>query len=457
MEPTPGRSDSWPHTGRLMPWLVAVFLGMIFLVPFDSLRLPVPLPVDSALDRFLLPLMALVWICGALAMRRAVNPLPRTWISFAIGFFVAIALTSVLINAGSLQTSGDLQVGWKGLATLISYIAFFFLVATTIRQSELRSFGNLIVVLACITAAGTVLEYRTGVNIFRDVTEKLAVGGATLAPPPPRSAADVASRPEIIGPARHGLAVCTMMAFALPIAIERAFRSLGLRRIMWLLAMGLIVAGGVATLRKTALVLPLAVVLVIVAYRPRQTLRVILPTAVALVVLVQLLAPGAIGKLAGELSPSHFDNNTSTQGRISDYEAVRPDILYHPLLGRGFGTYLPSENRFVDNEYIVTTITTGIIGVVAYLLMVVAVMTVAHRSIKARDPALSGVALAASAGAFAYGIAGFLFDEFGFPQAPFLFFFTAAVVAVAATSDKSAVPARYRLLNRAVIPSTPTP
>jgi hypothetical protein len=36
--------DAWPHTTRLMPWMFAVFLTMVWLVPFDKIILNVPTP-----------------------------------------------------------------------------------------------------------------------------------------------------------------------------------------------------------------------------------------------------------------------------------------------------------------------------------------------------------------------------------------------------------------------------
>ena len=46
-----GTEDAWPHTRRPLPWLFALFLAMLYLVPFDSIHLKVSLPVSSDLDR----------------------------------------------------------------------------------------------------------------------------------------------------------------------------------------------------------------------------------------------------------------------------------------------------------------------------------------------------------------------------------------------------------------------
>ena len=41
----------WPHTTRILPWLAAAFLLMLWLVPFDSITAPFSLGADSKLDR----------------------------------------------------------------------------------------------------------------------------------------------------------------------------------------------------------------------------------------------------------------------------------------------------------------------------------------------------------------------------------------------------------------------
>ena len=40
--------DAWPHTTRLLPWAFAVFLAVLWLVPFDSIELLVPSPSTSS-------------------------------------------------------------------------------------------------------------------------------------------------------------------------------------------------------------------------------------------------------------------------------------------------------------------------------------------------------------------------------------------------------------------------
>ena len=56
------RAADWPHTTRLLPWALVGFLAMLWFIPFDSIYLPLGLPVDATLDRPLLVLLVGLWL-----------------------------------------------------------------------------------------------------------------------------------------------------------------------------------------------------------------------------------------------------------------------------------------------------------------------------------------------------------------------------------------------------------
>ena len=46
-----GKRDSWPHTTRVFPWMIALFMTFVFLTPFNDIQLNASLPVELRLDR----------------------------------------------------------------------------------------------------------------------------------------------------------------------------------------------------------------------------------------------------------------------------------------------------------------------------------------------------------------------------------------------------------------------
>ena len=78
------RSDDWPHTTRLMPWLLAGFMATVFLIPIDGTELKVHLPVDSKPDRFLIMAMAGLLIIKALLPKKTGERRGRRRMTFAM-------------------------------------------------------------------------------------------------------------------------------------------------------------------------------------------------------------------------------------------------------------------------------------------------------------------------------------------------------------------------------------
>ena len=52
--------------------------------------------------------------------------------------------------------------------------------------------------------------------------------------------------------------------------------------------------------------------------------------------------------------------------RTADYDAVRPDLWTHILLGRGYGSYDPQTYRVLDSEILGPLVETGVLGLLAY-------------------------------------------------------------------------------------------
>ena len=73
---SPEGDDDWPNTTRLLPWLLAGFVAIIWLVPFNSIELNASLPIDLTLDRLVLPFVVVAWILALAAGGRAAPRYP---------------------------------------------------------------------------------------------------------------------------------------------------------------------------------------------------------------------------------------------------------------------------------------------------------------------------------------------------------------------------------------------
>src|SRR3954452_6139939 len=203
--------DAWPHTGRLLPWLIAVFLVVVLVTPFDSTELRVGgLPVDAKLDRLFILVITATGIGTYFAGGTAAPRWRRSGIGLAILAFVGLPIASLLINAGALIQGNEMSLGMRKLSILLSWAVLFFVVATSIRPHELRAFGRLVVIAACVTAVGVLWEYMTGHNLFFDWWKAIVPDSTFNVRPEPTTTNQFVKQP-VTGPRQHALAMAAAM------------------------------------------------------------------------------------------------------------------------------------------------------------------------------------------------------------------------------------------------------
>jgi hypothetical protein len=423
----------WPRTTRLLPWTLAGFLAMLFLIPFNSTDLPIPLPLDATLDRPLLIFLFGLWVISMSTLvgvrRLGFGPVHR-----AIAIFGLIAVVSIVLNYDTLERLGQSQMAVKKLALLFSYGFLFLIAASSIRPSEVPRFVKFMVGLATVTSIGLIVEYRMGTNFFYDWSKHVLPG---VTPPAELGTYDSIGRKTIVGPTTHPLAAAMMLSLVLPFALVGALRSPERRgRIIYGLAAAVMLGGAMATQRKTAFVVPSISILALTAYRPRLMVK-LLPLAAVVVVMIHVAAPGALGGVV-QLKPSAFTGVLTTQDRVNDYDAIVPEIANHPLIGRGYESYDQKQYRILDNQYLTLIVNVGILGVLAYLGVMGAAFVLAHRCSRARDPDKAWFGVPAAAAIIGITVGSALLDTLALPQLPYLFVFLAAFATISARGLPSA-------------------
>lgn len=440
-----GVGGDWPRTTRVLPWMIALFLVVLWLVPINSTHLPFQLPIDSSIDRVELVALALTWLV-AIGASGSYGPRWRSSrLNIAIGIFLLIATASVLLNLTDVVRAEELELAFKKLSLLFCYATFFMVVATSVRQTEMPRFVVLLLGLAAVAAVGTIVEYRTDINYFYEWAAKLPLVSVAGEPPDP-----LFGRPAIVGPTDHGLAATTILSLVMPFALVGLMSSKHwLHKILYAIVLALILAGSVATLRKTALVVPGVALIVLLLYQPRRMFR-LLPLGVVIVIFMQVVSPGALTGIRYQLQGG---SKLSNEGRTNDYPAVGPDFKSRPLAGRGYGTYDPKihfqkqqgtvAHRTLDNMLLVLLLEVGILGLLAYVAIGVTAIAGLHKAARSKDFARAGPAVALISAIFAFLVANALFDTLAFPQVPYLYFFLLGFsVVLASSGGRKPAPAR---------------
>lgn len=422
------QAGDWPRTTRVLPWMVAVLIAVIFLIPFNDIQLNVSLPIDLKFDRLVLPFIIGTWALVLAAGGPNAPKLRLTWIHVALGAVVAVAFLSLVLDARGLNQTLEFDTSIKKLTLLASYVSLFVVVASVVRRTEVHAFMTLTLLLAIATALGMILEYRFEYNPFYSISDTVLPGIFQVGIIDP-SGIDEIGRRAVQGPAQVPLEAVAMLAMALPIALVRLLQTGRTRdRILYALAAAMLLAAMVATFRKTAFLAPISVCLTLAYFRRRELLK-LAPLGVVLVLVIQVLSPGALSAVASQLNSKRL-GVTTVSDRTADYDAIRPDVWSHLAFGRGYGSYEHTSYRVLDMELLRQLIEVGVIGLLAYIMLVVAVVAVARGPIRARRSDDSPVALVVAAVAVCFLMVSTLFDVMSFPHVPYLFLLMAALLAV---------------------------
>jgi polysaccharide biosynthesis protein PslJ len=404
---------------------------MIFLIPFPNIIFKVNLPANASFDRVFLVVMVGAFVASRASQKRPSRRRRLTPVEVAMLTFAGIALLSIVLNIDRIYQQNQVGFVEKGFSQLVAYGAFFFVVVGTIRSEEMPAFSRLILVLSCLTALGTIYEGHTGYNVFYHWSGILLRPIATVGPSPTQ----LHPSKIVVGPTQTGLALASMLTIGLPFAVLSLLeaRTHG-KRLVYLVAVGVILTADLTTFHKTAIFAPLTAFVVLAAYK-RQILRAAPIAIIVLIPIIHFASPGALGGITSILPSATTNGGDYTDGRAGDYAAVAPDILNNLIIGRGYSTMdVLNERsyRTLDNQYLDTVFEVGVVGLVAYLAVMLGALMTSHGVIK-RGGVRAPPALAGAAGCAAFAVVSATYDAAGFPQAIYSFLFAAGLIAVAAS------------------------
>ncbi|WP_299925722.1 O-antigen ligase family protein [uncultured Nocardioides sp.] len=159
-----------------------------------------------------------------------------------------------------------------------------------------------------------------------------------------------------------------------------------------------------------------AVVLAL-SWNLQQRLRALGFLAVVSTVLY-VTVPGLLGAIQGLFS--NADQDPSISSRTGSYDIAGAFIAESPLVGKGFGTFLP-KYWILDNAYLGMTIEAGLLGLLSLLALIICGLVsarTARRTLQLEggreEHAQYAQAVLASVAAGGFGLA--FFDAFAFPQ-----------------------------------------
>lgn len=304
-----------------------------------------------------------IWAGGAvlnrpwLARRRH----PLRWALLGVGLSVLVSYVAVGFRP---HDALEAKAADRGILTLVAMLGLALLTADAVLdRGSLRRLVQVVVAAGAAVATLGIVQFNTGI----DVVGVIRLPGFTYVP---SGAADErAGFVRIISTTSHPIELSVVLAVLLPLALWLGFTSSGRSRRWWWLATGLIAAAIPMTVSRTGVLgLIVALVVLLPGWQWRRRIQVLAVGAVGLVGM-RLVIPGLIGTLRS------FVFSPGQDPSLLSREAARDSALelfgHRPVLGRGFGTFLPERYAFLDNQVLLSAVETGIVGVVALLALFV--------------------------------------------------------------------------------------
>ncbi|MFG2036660.1 O-antigen ligase family protein [Dactylosporangium sp. NPDC048998] len=328
----------------------------MFLITVIPARLIVPGMTDVGRPGLVVGLALFVWwvLARFTTTLSMTGPQPMRW---ALMVFLVSALISYAIGFMRGLTTMESNAADR-MMLYLSVFSGILLTASDGVPNWIRMRGVLKVVVACaaVVAAIGLLQYVTKVDytLYLNIPG-LQVKTEALGFEVRGSGIRVASTTT------HYIELAAFLAMVLPFAIHFAlFAGTPQRRRASAIACFVIAAGVAATVSRTGiLALGITLLVLVPVWKWRTRFNV-------LVMAAGLLA--GLGAASGGLVRTIFtlfDNpsdNSSINARTERYPMAFHYIAQRPWFGRGTGTWVPPQYQVMDNQWLITLLSTGFVG-----------------------------------------------------------------------------------------------
>jgi O-antigen ligase len=388
--------------------LIVLYVAVLAVVPANLVIGGLPLSITPATVVGLG--IALCWACAHLVrssgMAKGHNPV-RTAL-----FVLVVAQLMAYAHAMYRYTPGDeIRLADQTVVYVLVIVGTALMICDGVRDVRRLEMVLRAVVVGCAFVAMVgALQFTVGF----DLAQHLRLPGL-------RSTADygyVTQRGGFRRPAGTTgtpIEFGVLCAMALPIALHFGFRANAQKqgRFVWWACSAAIAAGAVYSVSRSAILGLTTVGITLFFGWPAKRQMQALLAVVVFIVAIRLTAKNLIGTIY-----SLFDglsSDSSIAYRIHDYPIAKQLIAQNPWLGTGWGTHYAPKHIVFDNQYLLTLVEGGVVGLVGFIALFVTTMAIALRSrFRSTDPVRRDLALSLLAALTVPAVGAITFDLLSF-------------------------------------------
>ncbi|MFI7043785.1 O-antigen ligase family protein [Streptosporangium sandarakinum] len=389
-----------PDASASAPWarrradgatLVCFFVVALMIVPARLVLRGLPLSLTPA--NILALVAAVCWLCAHFTLTLGMAK-GRTPVRTALFVHLTAMVASYGYATYGYLPSDELNLADRALILLVAGAGLALMVCDGVRGAD-----RLDLVLKTAVVAGAVIAVIGACQFLLDldltrylqlpVLRYTSEDGFVTARSDFRRVAATTGHPIEFG------VVCAML---LPLAAHYGFqaRRLGRGALRWWACAALIGAGLMFSVSRSA-VLSLAAVGIVLflGWPARRRIQTVL-VGLAFLALMRLMAPGLISTFYNLFANAGTDD--SVRYRTHDYDVAAYEVSRHMWLGRGAGTWYAPKYQVFDNQYLLSAVETGLIGVtVVVALFVCAIYSGLRARHLSADPATRDLGLTLAA------------------------------------------------------------
>ncbi|GHE36334.1 hypothetical protein GCM10017673_43620 [Streptosporangium violaceochromogenes] len=418
--------------------LVCFFVVALMIIPARLVFRALPLSITPA--NFAALVAALCWLCAhftnTLGMAKG-----RTPVRTALFLFLTAMLATYGYATYGYLPSDELNLADHALVLLVAGAGLALMVCDGVRGT-----GRLDFLLQIVVAAGAAIAVIGACQFLfeLDLTRYLALPGLRYTSEDGFIGARSDFR-RVAATTGHAIEFGVVCAMIMPIAVHYGFEA---RRraepaLRWWVCTALIGMGLMFSVSRSAVLSLTGVsVVLFLGWPARRRVQALAVTA-GFLILMRIMVPGLISAFYNLFANAGTDD--SVRYRTHDYEVAAYEIAKHPWLGRGAGTWYAPKHQVFDNQYLLSAVETGLIGVTVIVAMFLCGI---YSGLRARrlsaDPGARDLGLALAAALVVPLIGSATFDLMSFATVTGLSFLLIGATGSLLRSVSSAAAARPR-------------